>query len=115
MAIGVAVAATGTDVEIVSGIACFLSSLGDESSEVAFVRTLVGRKTHVAVDAIGTILGGKPHHIGVVGSYFLDDFLYQLVEACLTFEELILVGIEPLAIVVGLQSAQKGDDIFHIS
>ena len=113
VAIRILLATSRTDVEIISGIARLLSSFGNKSSEMAFVRTFVGRKTHIPINAIGTILGGKSGHIGIEHRNFLDNLVYQLMEACLVLQELFLMSIEPFAVIVALQLTEKVYDCFH--
>ena len=51
MAIRIAVVTSRTDVEVITGIARLLSTLCKESAEMALIWALVGRKTHIPINA----------------------------------------------------------------
>ena len=113
MTIGITIISSRTDVEVIPRVARLLPSFGYKCPEVTLVRTFVGRETDIAIDSIGTILGGKVGYSRVENRNLLDDFFHQFMETSLVFQELVLVGIEPLAVVVGLQLTEIGDDCFH--
>ena len=81
---------------------------------MAFVRTFVGRKAHIPINAISTILSGKSGHIGIEHRNFLNNLVYQLMETRLVLQELFLMSIEPFAVIVALQLTEICDDCFHI-
>ena len=113
MAIGITIISSRTDVEIISRVARLLPPFGYKCPEVTLVRTFVGRETHIAIDSIGTILGGKVGYSRVENRNLLDDFFHQFMETSLVFQELVLVGIKPFTVVIGLQLTEVCDDCFH--
>jgi hypothetical protein len=74
---------------------------------MTFVRTLVGRKTNIPINAISTILRSKGSHRRVEDGYFLDNVLYQIIKAGLALQEFVLVCIEPIAVVIGCNWRRK--------
>jgi hypothetical protein len=81
---------------------------------MTLVRTFVRRETDIAIDTIGTILWRKIGHSRVKHGDFPDDFFHQLIPTGLTFQELVLVSIEPFTIIVCLKLTKVCDDFFHI-
>jgi hypothetical protein len=81
---------------------------------MALVRTFIRRETYIAIDTISTILRRKVSHNRVERRDFPDDFFNQLIPMGLTFQELVLVSIEPFTIIVCLKLTKVCDDFFHI-
>ena len=112
VAVGIALA-TRTDVEVVARIARLLATGTDEGAHVGLIGTLVGTEAHIAIDAVGAVLGREARDRAVETTYLVDEFVHKTIELGLQGGIAIFVSHEPLSIVVGLQLAQEGDDCFH--
>lgn len=112
VAVGIAFA-TRTNVEVVARVARLLTTWTDEGAHVGLVGTLVGTEAHIAIDAVGAVLGREARDRTIETAYLVDEFVHKGVELCLQGGVAVFIGHEPLAIVVDLQLAQEGDDCFH--
>ena len=80
---------------------------------MGFVGTLIGTESHIAIDTVGAILGREARDRAVEPTDLMDERIHKGIELRLQGSIACLVGHEPLAIIVGLQLAKEGDNLFH--
>ena len=104
----------GLNLEVIAAEHRLFAPLAHEYPEMGLVGPLVGRKTRVAIEAVGAVLERQSFHVGVELGHAGDELLGEDVELGLGALVFLLVLMEPLAVVVVEHVGEKGDDFFHI-
>ena len=101
------------EVEIVARIPRFFTVRCDVDALPGLVRRFVAAETHVAVDAVGTVLSGQPLDRGVERGDSLDQPFGEAADTLLQLQPFGAVRLEPCAFVVSVQLSQEFDDRLH--
>ena len=99
--------------EVVAAQHRLLAFWTDEHAEVGLVGPLVGRETGVAVETVGAVFQRQALTVVVKFLYAGDDLLGQGVEIGLRRLVLLLMLLEPQAVVVMKDVVEESEDFFH--
>ena len=105
---------SGANLEIVSAISGFLAARRDEDAHLGLIRSLILGKARVPVDPPGAVSGHKGADCLVEFADSPGQFDGQPVDLRLRGQIPLLIGLEPLPVVVLRQVLEKLDDFFQI-
>ncbi len=92
---------------ISAAFALFVATGAYKYSDMCLVRSLVGRESRVAIDAVCAVGRSKTRGFRLDCGNSIDQLLCEFLRSLLYFQIAVFVGIELFAVVVCLQFFQK--------